>query len=163
MSKVDRSVIESLPTTPSKRIAGVNNRLLEQIRLKEESKSQMSSLVEIGIVQDETKRIRTKEMFEHFHESIEIVDQLFTTERQVALEIDRIEEKFVELHSGQFDREKAKETIEFLLQQTTECFQGYLVKMKLRNKEYLKLNRMKFDANSLKEFIQKKLNEFGDA
>ena len=83
--------MESLPTTPSKRIAGVNNRLLEQIRLKQESLTQLTSLENTGLVQNEKLRSKISlEVFRWMRESIEIIDQLFTTERQVALEYDRI-------------------------------------------------------------------------
>ena len=93
-------MVQSLPTTPSKRIAGVNQRLLEQIRLKEESRSQLTSLENTGLIQNEVKRSKTSDMFHLLHESIDIVDQLFTTERQVALESDQIRAKLIEIHSA---------------------------------------------------------------
>jgi hypothetical protein len=92
-----------LPTTPSKRIAGVNSRLLEQIRLKEESRSQLVSLENTGFVQSEKQRSKTYEMFHRMRESIDIIDQLFTTERQVALECERIRNKLIELHSARLN------------------------------------------------------------
>ena len=42
-----------------------------------------------------------------------------------------------------------------------ECAVGYLLPMKLRNKQYIKINRTKFSMNLLREFIGKKLIEFG--
>ena len=96
-------MVESLPTTPSKRIAGINNRLLEQIRLKEESRIQLISLENTGVVQNEKQRSKTYEMFHRMRESVEIIDQLFTTERQVALECDRVCAKLIELHSARYN------------------------------------------------------------
>lgn len=104
LSKVDQSIVESLPTTPSKRIAGVNSRLLEQIRLKEESRTQLISLENTGLIQNEQQRSKNFEMFQRMKESIDIIDQLFTTERQVALECERIRNKIIELHSARFNQ-----------------------------------------------------------
>jgi len=104
LSNVDQSIVESLPTTPSKRIAGINNRLLEQIRLKEESRCQLTSLENTGFVKNEEQRSKTYEMFHRMRESMDIIHQLFTTERQVALECDRIRNKLIELHSARFNQ-----------------------------------------------------------
>lgn len=104
LSKVDQAVVESLPITPSKRIAGVNSRLLEQIRLKEESRSQLTSLENTGLIQNEQQRSKTCEMFRRLRESSDLIDQLFTTERQVALEYVRIQQKLTELHSARFNQ-----------------------------------------------------------
>lgn len=81
----------------------MNNRLLEQIRLKEESRSQLTSLENTGVIPNEQLRLKSADMFRHLRESIDIVDQLFTTERQVALELDRIRMKLIELHSARFN------------------------------------------------------------
>jgi hypothetical protein len=43
-------------------------------------------------------------MFHRMKESMDIIDQLFTTERQVALECDRIRNKLIELHSARFNQ-----------------------------------------------------------
>jgi hypothetical protein len=102
LAKVDPAIIQSLPTTPSKHIVGINQRLLEQIRLKEESQSQLKTLANTGLIHHEQERMKTSEMFRHLRESIDIIDQLFTTERQVALEFDRIHMKLIELHSARF-------------------------------------------------------------
>ena len=103
LSKVDQTVVQSLPSTPSKRIAGVNSRLLEQIRLKEESRSQLTSLENTGLIPNEQLRAKNYEMFPRMRESLDIIDQLFTTERQVALECVRIQEKLMEIHSARFN------------------------------------------------------------
>lgn len=104
LSKVDQTVVQSLPSTPAKRITGVNSRLLEQIRLKEESRSQLTSLENTGFIPNEQQRSKTHEMFHRMRESLDIIDQLFTTERQVALECARIEEKLMEIHSARFNQ-----------------------------------------------------------
>ena len=104
LSKVDQTVVQSLPTTPAKRITGVNSRLLEQIRLKEESRSQLTSLENTGFIPNEQKRSKNYEMFHRMRESLDIIDQLFNTERQVALECARIEDKLMEIHSARFNR-----------------------------------------------------------
>jgi len=124
LSKVDQSVVESLPTTPSKRIAGINNRLLEQIRLKEESRCQLTSLENTGIVKNEEQRSKTYEMFLRVRESMDIIDQLFTTERQVALECDRICNKLIELHSARLNQDQANENLDFLVKSMEECAPG---------------------------------------
>ena len=41
-----------------------------------------------------------------------------------------------------------------------DCACGYLLPMKLRNKQYLKLNRTKLSMVQLNEYIEKKLIEF---
>lgn len=105
-SKVDPTIVESLPITPSKKIAGVNNRLLEQIRLKEQSRQQLISLENTGVIQNDQQRSKIHHMFTHTKELLNIIDQLFTTERQVALETDRIREKIIELHSARFNQGK---------------------------------------------------------
>jgi len=162
LSKVDQSIIESLPTTPSKRIAGVNNRLLEQIRLKEESRCQLISLENTGFVQNEEQRLKTYEMYQRMKESMHIIDQIFTTERQVALEYERIRNKLMELHSARFNQDKANENLDFIVKSMEECAPGYLLPMKLRNKQYLKINRAKITMIILNEYIDKKLIEFGE-
>jgi hypothetical protein len=162
LSKVDSTIVESLPTTPSKRITGVNNRLLEQIRLKEESRSQLLSLENTGLIQNEQQRSKIHEMFHRMRESMHIVDQLFTTERQVALECERIRNKLMELHSARFNQDQANETLDFLVKSMEECSPGYLLPMKLRNKQYIKINRAKITINELNQYIDKKLIEFGD-
>jgi len=43
-----------------------------------------------------------------------------------------------------------------------ECASGYLIRMKLRNKQYIKINRAKLTMNQLNEYIDKKLIEFGE-
>lgn len=103
LSKVDQTIVQSLPNTPSKRITGVNSRLLEQIRLKEESRSQLTSLENTGLIPNEQQRAKTYEMFHRMRESMDIIDQLFTTERQVALECVRIQQKLMEIHSARFN------------------------------------------------------------
>lgn len=178
LAKVDPTVVQSLPTTPSKRIAGVNQRLLEQIRLKEESRSQLTSLENTGLIANEEKRSKTSDMFHLLHESIDIIDQLFTTERQVALESDQIRTKLIEIHSARlsegpllshgssslsafFRSDQGRELFDFILKSMEECAVGYLLAMKLRNKQYIKINRTKFSMSLLREFIEKKLIEFG--
>jgi hypothetical protein len=181
LSKVGPTFAQSLPTTPSKRITGVNNRLLEQIRLKEESRSQLISLENTGLIQNEQQRVKNHEMFHRMRESMDIVDQLFTTERQVALECERIRNKLMELHSARFNQgirislkkrspififsyvsDQANETLDFLVKSMEECSPGYLLPMKLRNKQYLKINRAKLTMNELNDYIDKKLIEFGE-
>jgi hypothetical protein len=93
-------------------------------------------------------------------ESIEIIDQLFTTERQVALEYDRIRHKLIELHSARFNQDKANEILDFILKSMDECASGYLSPMKIRNKQYIKINRGKITMILLNEYIEKKLIEF---
>ena len=180
LSKVDPTIAQSLPTTPSKRITGVNNRLLEQIRLKEESRTQLTSLENTGLIQNEQQRVKTHEMFHRMRESMDIVDQLFTTERQVALECERIRNKLMELHSARFNSgiriistisidsffsyfsDQANEILDFVVKSMEECSPGYLLPMKLRNKQYLKMNRAKLTMNQLNDYIDKKLIEFGE-
>ncbi|CAF3212756.1 unnamed protein product [Rotaria sp. Silwood2] len=162
LSKVDQSVLETLPTTPSKRIAGINNRLLEQIRLKEESRSQLISLENTGIVKNEVQRSKTYEIFHHMRESMNIIDQLFTTERQVALECDRIHKKISELHSARYNQDQAIEILDFIVKSMEECASGYLNPIKLRNKQYIKINRAKITMVILNDYIEKKLIEFGE-
>ncbi|CAF1270474.1 unnamed protein product [Adineta ricciae] len=162
LAKVEPSVVESLPTTPSKRIAGVNNRLLEQIRLKEESRTQLISLENTGVVQNEKQRSKTYEMFHRMRESVEIIDQLFTTERQVALECDRVCAKLIELHSARYNEDQASEMLDFIVKSMEECRPGYLISLKLRNKQYIKMNRAKLTMAQLNEFLDKKLIEFGE-
>ncbi len=43
-------------------------------------------------------------MFHRMRESMNIIDQLFTTERQVALECERVRYKLMELHSARFNQ-----------------------------------------------------------
>jgi len=43
-------------------------------------------------------------MFHRMKESMTIIDQLFTTERQVALEYERIRNKLIELHSARYNQ-----------------------------------------------------------
>jgi len=162
LSKVDQSIIESLPTTPSKRITGINNRLLEQIRLKEESRCQLISLENTGFVQNEQQRSKAYEMFHRMKESMGIIDQLFTTERQVALEYERIRNKLMELHSARFNQDQANENLDFIIKSMEECAPGYLLPMKLRNKQYIKMHRAKITMIILNEYIDKKLIEFGE-
>ncbi len=180
LSKVDQTFVESLPTTPSKRITGVNNRLLEQIRLKEESRCQLISLENTGVIQNEQQRSKTYEMFHRMRESMDIIDQLFTTERQVALECERIRQKLMELHSARFNQsirsfkkifqknhfscilDQVNETLDFIVKSMEECAPGYLIPMKLRNKQYIKINQAKLTMIELNKYIDKKLIEFGE-
>ncbi|CAM2714327.1 unnamed protein product [Rotaria socialis] len=161
LSKVDQSILESLPATPSKRIVGINERLLEQIRLKEESRAQLISLENTGIVKKEEQRSKTYDMFNHMRESMDIIDQLFTTERQVALECDRVNQKLSELHSARYNQDQALKMIDFILKSMEECAPGYFLKLKLRNKQYLKINRVKMTKAILTDYLEKKLIEFG--
>ncbi len=64
----------------------------------------MISLENTGFVKNEEQRSKTYEMFCRMRESMDIIDQLFTTERQVALECDRIRNKLIELHSARFNQ-----------------------------------------------------------
>jgi len=162
LSKVDQSILESLPATPSKRIVGINERLLEQIRLKEESRTQLISLENTGVVKKEEQRSKTYDMFNHMRESMDIIDQLFTTERQVALECDRVNQKLSELHSARFNQDQALEMIDFIVKSMEECAPTYLLKLKLRNKQYLKINRVKMTKAILTDYLEKKLIEFGE-
>ena len=43
-----------------------------------------------------------------------------------------------------------------------ECASGYLIPMKLRNKQYVKINRAKLNSNDLNVFIERKLIEFSE-
>ncbi len=43
-----------------------------------------------------------------------------------------------------------------------ECAPGYLIQIKLRNKQYIKINRAKITMNLLNEYIDKKLIEFSE-
>ena len=106
LSNIDQSIVNNLPITPSKHIIGINNRLLEQIRLKEESHCQLISLEKTEIIKNERQRSKIYEFFHHMRESIDIIEQLFTTERQVALEYGRIHDKLIELHSARFNKGK---------------------------------------------------------
>ncbi len=56
------------------------------------------------MIQNEQQRSKIYEMFQRMRESMDIVDQLFTTERQVALECERIRNKLMELHSARFNQ-----------------------------------------------------------
>lgn len=102
MSKVDQTMLNALPTTPSKKIVGVKSSLLEKIRLKEQARTQLDSLESNGLIVNEQKRTENVDKLHYLRESVEILDQLFTTERQVALEFEKIRGKLVELHSAKF-------------------------------------------------------------
>lgn len=162
LSKVDQSVLVSLPTTPLKHITGVNNRLLEQIRLKEESRNQLKSLENTGVIKNEEQRSKTYEIFQHMKESMDIIDQLFTTERQVALEWDRIHRKLAELHSARYKEDQAIEVLDFIVKSMEECAPGYFLKLKLRNKQYIKINRAKITMAVFNEFVDRKLIEYSE-
>jgi hypothetical protein len=43
-----------------------------------------------------------------------------------------------------------------------ECAPGYLIPMKLRNKQYIKINQAKLTMIELNKYIDKKLIEFGE-
>ncbi len=58
--------------------------------------------------------------------------------------------------------DQANETLDFLVKSMEECVMGYLIPMKLRNKEYIKINRAKLTMNQLNEYIDKKMIEFGE-
>lgn len=162
LSKVDQTIVESLPITPSKKITGINNRLLEQIRLKEQSRQQLTSLENTGVIQNDQQRSKIQHMFKHMKEFLNIIDQLFTTERQVALETDRIREKIIELHSARFNQDQANEHLDFLLKSMDECAPNYLISLKLRNKQYIKINRAKTNMDTINEFLEKKFNEYAE-
>ncbi|CAF1254699.1 unnamed protein product [Rotaria sp. Silwood1] len=162
LSKVDQSFLETLPITPSKNIIGINNRLLEQIRLKEESRNQLVSLENTGIIKNEKQRSKTYELFQHMRESIDIIEQLFTTEREIALEYDRIHKKLSELHSAKYNQDQAIEILDFIVKSMKECAPDYLTLLKLRNKQYIKINRTKITMIILNDYIEKKLIEFGE-
>jgi len=101
-------------------------------------------------------------MFHRMKESMGIIDQLFTTERQVALEYERIRNKLMELHSARFNQDQANENLDFIIKSMEECAPGYLLPMKLRNKQYIKMHRAKITMIILNEYIDKKLIEFGE-
>ncbi|CAF1100271.1 unnamed protein product [Rotaria sordida] len=162
LSKVDQTILETLPITPSKQIVGINNRLLEQIRLKEESRNQLISLENTGIIKNEEQRSKNYEIFHHMREAMNIIDQLFTTERQVALECDRIHNKLIELHSARYKKDQAIEILDFIVKSMEECAPGYLIPMKLRNKQYIKINRANITMVILNDYIEKKLIELGE-
>ncbi|CAF4677997.1 unnamed protein product, partial [Rotaria sp. Silwood2] len=108
-----------------------------------------------GIVKNEVQSSKTYEIFHHMRESMNIIDQLFTTERQVALECDRIHKKISELHSARYNQD-------FIVKSMEECASGYLNPIKLRNKQYIKINRAKITMVILNDYIEKKLIEFGE-
>jgi hypothetical protein len=54
------------------------------------------------------------------------------------------------------------ENLDFIIKSMDECAPGYLLPMKLRNKQYIKINRTKLTMSLLNEYIDKKLIEFGE-
>lgn len=58
--------------------------------------------------------------------------------------------------------DQANETVDFIVKSMEECAPGYLVQLKLRNKKYIKINRGKITMVQLIDYIEKKLNEYGE-
>jgi hypothetical protein len=58
--------------------------------------------------------------------------------------------------------EKADEMLDFIVKSMDECRPSYFISLKLRNKQYIKMNRAKLSMTQLNEYLEKKLIEFGE-
>ncbi|CAF0966642.1 unnamed protein product, partial [Didymodactylos carnosus] len=117
-----------------KRIVGVKDDLLKQIRLKEMQKIQLTALEN----PDEQKTITISR---RLPETIDIIQQYFTTQRQIAIEIDLVCKQLKDCHRSGLTEVESVEIVRYLC----ECQEndGWLKILKMRNKEYIKINNQK--------------------
>jgi hypothetical protein len=54
------------------------------------------------------------------------------------------------------------ENLDFIIKSMEECAPGYITPLKLRNKQYIKINRAKITMILLNEYIDQKLIEFAE-
>lgn len=69
---------------------------------------------------------------------------------------------FTKKIKNSFFLDQANEHLDFIIKSMEECVYGYLIPLKLRNKQYVKINRAKITMTIINEFIDKKLIEFGE-
>ncbi|CAF1415013.1 unnamed protein product, partial [Didymodactylos carnosus] len=126
--------LTELDSKPVKHIVGVKAELLKQIRLKEMQKIQLAALEN----PDEQK---TLTITRRLPETIELIQQYFTTQRQIAIEIDLVCKQLKDCHRSGLTELESVELVRYLC----ECQEndGWLKILKMRNKEYVKINNQK--------------------